>query len=335
MRHFMLVFVTWLLIAGSAVAGETFATVKSARMLRCGVSTGLPGFAERDAAGRWNGLDVDFCRAVAAAVLGDPQKVSFKPLPTLARFPALMTGEIDILARHTTWTLGREAAMGIVFVGPLLYSRQGVMVRASSGIRQFGDLNDKSICVVKGSTQDDSLYFWARRRGLHIERKQFDSDDLARQGYSEGACQGYASDAVLLEALRLRAPGGKDAQVILREDWAMDPLSPVVRRDDNAWLQVVKAVWASLLLAEEMGLTQASFAPGAPPSQAAAVYGIKSDALAKILGVPPGFAGRAVAAVGNYGEMFERNLGSGSPLHLDRGPNRLWSDGGLMLPPGF
>lgn len=335
MRHLVLTCLLLLALAGSAFAGETLATVKTAKMLRCGVSTGIAGFSERSADGVWSGIDVDFCRAVAAAVIGDPTRVSYKPLPTLARFPALMSGEIDILARNATWTLRREAMLGIVFTGPLVYSTQGVMVGSQSGIGDIPDLDNKTICVVKDSTQDVSLNFWAMRKGLHLEKLDFDNDEQAREGFFKGQCQGYASDAMLLASLRSTAPGGKDAYKIIKDDRTLDPLSPAVRQGDNEWRQLVEAVWASLLLAEEFGLGQAAFAPGAPMSPPKEVFLYKSDTLAKSFGVEPGWAARAVAAVGNYGEMYQRNLGSESPLGLEPGPNRLWSQGGLLVPPDF
>jgi len=326
--------IVWLM-AGTALAGETLVSVKSSKMVRCGVSTGITGFSEQSAEGHWSGMDVDFCRAVAASVLGDPQRVSFKALPTLARFTALMGGEIDILARNTTWTLRREAALRIVFTGPLVYSPQGVLVHAASGIRGIADLNNTKICVVKDSTQDASLHFWAMRQGFHIEKLGFDTDEQARDGFFQGACQGYASDAMLLAAMRLKAPGGKDAYGIIQDDRTLDPLSPAVRQGDDAWRQLVEAVWASLLLAEEYGLAQKDVMPDMPMSPAKEAFLQKSDAMAQNLGIEPGWAARAVAAVGNYGEMFQRNLGSKSPLGLEQGPNRLWSQGGLMVPPDF
>lgn len=335
MRHLVLTCLLLSALAGSALAGETLNMVKNAKMVRCGVSTGIAGFSERGADGVWRGIDVDFCRAVAAAVIGDPNRVSYKPLPTLARFPALMSGEIDILARNATWTLRREVMLGIVFTGPLVYSTQGILVGAQGGIHDIPDLDNTKVCVVKDSTQDVSLNFWAMRKGLHLEKLDFESDEQAREGFFQGQCQGYASDAMLLASLRLTAPGGKDAYRIIKDDSTLDPLSPAVRQGDNEWRQLVEAVWASLLLAQEFGLGQAAFALDAPMSPPKEVYLSKSDALAKPFGVEPGFAARAVAAVGNYGEMYRRNLGSDSPLDLEEGPNRLWSQGGLMIPPDF
>lgn len=335
MRCALLACLVWLLTTGTVFAGETLSAIKAAKMLRCGVSTGISGFSERGADSHWSGMDVDFCRAVAAAALGDPALVSYKALPTLARFPALMSGEIDLLARNTTWTLGRGVTMGITFTGPLAYSTQGVLVYAASNIRELSDLEGASICVVRDSTQDQSLNYWALRKGLHLDKITYDSDEQARDGYYAGACQAYASDAVLLAAMRLKAPGGRDAYRILKDENTMDPLSPAVRRGDPEWRQLVQSVWACLLLAEEIGLSQASFSPDAPDSPAREVFLRKSDTLAKPLGVAPGWAARVVAAVGNYGEMFERNLGTQSPLGLERGPNNLWSHGGLMLPPDF
>ncbi len=322
-------------MAGPALAGEILSVVKSAKTVRCGVSTGIAGFSEQDGNGRWRGLDVDFCRAVAAAVVGDPERVSYKALPTLARFTALMSGEVDILARNATWTLRREVTLGLVFTGPLVYSTQGILVRSQSAIQSIADLDSTKVCVVKDSTQDASLMFWARRKQLHLEKVDFDSDEQAREGFFQGVCQGYASDAVLLASMRLGAPGGKDAYTIIKDDLTLDPLSPAVRQGDQEWRQLVEAVWASLLLAEEFGLKQADFQPGASPSPAKEVYLIKSDFLAKPFGIEPGWGARVIGAVGNYGELFRRNLGSDSPLGLEPGPNRLWSQGGLFIPPDF
>lgn len=335
MRHILLICGLAWLMAGNALAGETMNAVKTAKMLRCGVSTGIAGFSEQDATGRWRGLDVDFCRAVAAAVLGDMERVAYKGLPTLARFPALMSGEIDILARNTTWTLRREATLGIVFTGQLAFSTQGVLVGAQSGIHDIADLENTKICVVRDSTQDASISLWAARKQLHLEKIAFDSDEQAREGFYQGACQGYASDALLLEGLRLKAPGGRDAYAIITDDRTLDPLSPAVRQGDHEWRQLVEAVWASLLLSVEFGLGQADLQPGSPDSPAKAAFLLKSDAMAKTFGVEPGWAARAVAAVGNYDEMFRRNLGAGSLLGLEPGPNRIWSQGGLMVPPDF
>lgn len=323
------------LLTTPAWAGEVFLSVKGAKSLHCGVSTGVPGFSERGPDGRWRGLDADFCRAVAAAVLGDAEKAAFKPLPTLARFPALMSGEIDLLARNTTWTLGRESGMGVSFVGALLYTRQGVLVRKSSGFRRPEDLGGAVIAAVKNSTQEIGLEFWSAVKGIRATPRFFDSNEPALECYLKGECQGLASDVFLLEAFRHNAPDGEDKHMILVEEKSMAPLSPAVRSDDREWLLAVRAVWACLLLAEEMDLTRASFAAGAEPTPMSRRFVARTDSVARGLGLEPGWAARAVAAVGSYGEMFERNLGSGSPLRLERGPNRLWSKGGLMIPPLF
>ncbi|GAB6038468.1 amino acid ABC transporter substrate-binding protein [Fundidesulfovibrio butyratiphilus] len=335
MRRVLCSVIGLLLVAASASAGEVFNAIKSAKSIHCGVSTGVQGFSERGPDGRWRGLDVDFCRAVAAAVLGDPEKAAFKPLPSLARFPALMSGEIDLLARNTTWTLSRESGMGVSFVGPLLFTRQGVMVRKADGFRRPEDLSGAVVAVVKNSTQEIGLDFWSTIKSIRSKNRFFDSNELALESYLKGECQGLASDVFLLEAMRHHAPDGADKHMILVENNSMAPLSPAVRSGDRKWLLAVRAVWACLLLAEEMELTQASFADAAAPTPMRLRFNSRTDSVAKSLGLEPGWAARAVAAVGSYGEMFERNLGSGSSLHLERGPNRLWSKGGLMIPPLF
>jgi general L-amino acid transport system substrate-binding protein len=299
------------------------------------VSEGIPGFSQADAAGRWTGFDADFCRAVAAAVLGDPEQVSFVPLKASARFPALQAGTIDLLVRNTTWTLGREAALKLQFPGILLYDGQGFMVPAASGVREIAQLNGATICVVKGSTSLQNLLDHFAARGLRVTTLVLDSVSAVADAFFSGRCGAYTSDATQLAAERLRAPGRPEAYVILPERISKEPLGPVVRRGDDDWVTAVRWVLFALIAAEEAGLTRdtmdARVGASSDPAlrRAAGLQG----GFGAALGLREDWAVRAVRAVGNYGELFERNLGRQSALQLERGHNRLWTEGGLMYAP--
>jgi general L-amino acid transport system substrate-binding protein len=317
-----------------AAAGETLVEVRARGTLRCGVSEGIAGFSARDRSGRWWGLDADFCRAVAAAVLGDAGKVTFIPLRASARFPALMFGSIDLLARDTTWTLGREAGLGVAFVGILFYDGQGFMVPASGGPTSLAQLDGATVCVEKGTTHVRNLRDYFEARSMRVTPLVIDSTAGVADALFTGSCAAYTSDVSQLAAARLRAPAGRDF-VILPERISKEPLAPVVRRGDDDWLTLVRWVLFTLILAEEHGVTQQSVRAGLPSELSPTVrqrLGAAGE-MAKALGTDPDWALRALRSVGNYGEMFERNLGGGSPLKLERGLNRLWTQGGLLYAP--
>ena len=318
-----------------ASAGQTLETVMSRGTLRCGVSEGIAGFSERDSSGRWTGFDVDFCRAVAAAVLGDPGKAAFVPLRASARFPALQAGTIDLLLRNTTWTLGREAGLKVQFPGILLYDGQGFMVPAQSGVREIAQLNGATVCVEKGTTSLQNLtdHFAARR--WQVTPLVLDSVREATEAFFSGRCSAYTSDASQLAAARLRAPGGPQAFLILPERISKEPLGPVVRRGDDDWFTAVRWVLFALVAAEESGLTRDTVAVRVGDSRDPSLRraaGLEGG-FGAALGLREDWAVRAIQAVGNYGEMFNRNLGSRSALQLERGHNRLWTEGGLMYAP--
>lgn len=326
-----------ILAAGTAaLAGETVKSVEARGLLRCGVSEGIPGFSARDAAGRWRGLDVDLCRAVAAAVLGDPGKVRFVPLKASTRFPALKEGLVDLLARNTTWTMAREVLIGTQFPAVLFYDGQAFMVPAASAATPVAALAGP-VCVEKGTTHERNLVRYVAARRVKVEAVVVDSARGAADALFSGKCRAYTSDASQLAALRLYAPGGAGRYVILPERISKEPLGPVVRDDDPRWESLVRWVVYVLVEAEERGITRATADTAVPLAMSRGSSDARTRAdwnyAVRELGLRPDWAVRAVKAVGNYGEMFERNVGAGSPLRLERGLNRLWTEGGLMYAP--
>ena len=329
------IFVLALGLLSPVAAGEVLNAVKSRGVLRCGVSEGIPGFSERAADGQWRGLDVDFCRAVAAAVLGAPDKADFVPLKSSTRFPALQSNRIDLLVRNTTWTLTREAVLKVQFPAVLFYDGQGFLVPAESGITAPEQLQDATVCVEKGTTHGRNLMDYFGARGLPVTPLVIDSASEVATAFFAGRCRAYTSDASQLAAMRLRAPGGPQGFVILPEWISKEPLAPVVWGGDPEWTSVVRWVLYGLILAEENGATRDNVdkvAAGGHTPLSRLNYD-ERGLLAKSLGLEPGWAVRAVQAVGNYGELYERNVGRGSPLKIERGLNRLWTEGGLLYAP--
>ncbi|MGE5816405.1 MAG: amino acid ABC transporter substrate-binding protein [Deltaproteobacteria bacterium] len=320
-----------------AEAGEILARVQSRQMLRCGVSVGRLGFSYQDAKGRWSGLDVDFCRAVAAAVVGDAEKVKYFPLLTTARFLALRSNEVDLLARNTTWTIGREAALGVHFVGTLYYDGQGFMVSHKGRAKKIADLKGAKICVLPKTTTEENLADYFGSRGWKYQPVFSKSIDEASKALFTGQCAAYTADRSELAAVRLGAPGGSQGYVILPEQISKEPLGPAVKRGDEEWLTLLRWILFATIEAEEKGVTSKNVRAkvSTEKNPQIAKFLDTNGAFAKLLGVNPGWVPRSLEAVGNYGEMFERNLGQGSALKLDRGPNRLWTKGGLMFSPPF
>jgi general L-amino acid transport system substrate-binding protein len=320
-----------------AEAGEVLTGVRSKGAVRCGVSEGLLGFSLKEPNGRWGGLDADFCRAVATATLGDPQKVVFVPLITSARFLALRSGQIDLLARHTTWTLGREVGLGVHFTGILYYDGQGFMVMRKSGIAKIDNLNGATICVETETTSKENLDDYFRARGWKYQPVLVKSLVEAMAAFSAGNCQAYTSDRGQLASARATAPGGPGAYVILPGDIAKEPLGPAVLRGDEEWFTLVKWVLFALVAAEEYGITRENVQVKRQQKTDPMLqdFFAVSDRYSKALGVKPDWVAKTVESVGNYGEIFERNLGARSALKLERGFNRLWTRGGLMYAPPF
>ena len=326
-----------LLAAWPAWAGPVMDRVQARKLLRCGVSEGIPGFSVRDDGGRWTGLDADFCRAVAAAALGDAEKVEFVPLSAAGRFPALKGGRIDLLARNTTRTLGREANLGTEFAGTLYHDGQAFLVAAADTAERPEDLSGRPICVARGSTHEVNLVDYFQGRGLACRPVVVDSILTAVERIGAGECAAVSADATTLAELQRLAPGGTAAYRLLPARISKEPLGPVVNRGDEQWLTLVRWVLFALIEAEERGITAANVRRTLAATSDPAVKAFLSAPgdYSVALGVAPGWVVRAVESVGNYGELFERNLGRLSPLNIDRGHNRLWTEGGLMIAPPF
>lgn len=321
-----------LFLAMPCWAGETLNSILARKTIRCGVSPDIPGFALHDAQGQWSGMDVDFCRAMAAAVLQTPDKVSFVPLPTRARFSSLLSKEIDLLSRNTSQTIGRESQLGVLFAGPLFITGQAFLVRSEDAGKGLKGLDNATIAVIKGSTHVHNLDYVAAKNNLRFHPVLFDGLELAARAFLDGQCAALTNDATVLAAVRLLAPKGEQSLTLLPGLHSREIISPVVRQDDIPWLLTVRAVLSALVTAEELGLTSATLQAASitPATGDIRVFLDRTDTLAASLGLTPGWAGRAIAAVGNYGEMLERNLGKNGPLKLERGPNRLVRDGGMI-----
>jgi len=339
--HWLLFSLLSLCLLPAAQAGDLMTGIKARGELRCGVSEGIAGFAEQDETGRWRGMDADFCRAVAVAVFGDPEKVSFLPLRASTRFPALQAGRIDLLARNTSWTMAREVSFGLQFPGVLFYDGQGFMVPNAANVTGVGDLKGATICVEKGTTHLDNLTEYAVTKGLSVTPLVMDSASAVSAAFFAGRCQAYTSDASHLAAVRLQAPpgaGGPDAFRILPERISKEPLSPVVLDDDPQWISLVRWVLYTLILAEECGINRDNVAAKWPVLKQRRIRTWKLAGgtevnFGKLMGASDEWGMKVIAAVGNYGEVYERNVGRDSPLKIERGLNRLWSDGGLMYAP--
>ena len=316
-------------------AATTLAGVKTRDSVRCGVSEGILGFSQRDASGRWSGLDVDFCRALSAAVLGDPDKATLVPLRAAERFPALRLGRIDVLLRNTTWTLSREAGLGVLFAGVLLYDGQGFMVAADSPIESAAQLGTSTVCVEKGTLHGPQLDDWARRRRIGLTQLVLDSAPDAAAAFFDGRCGVLSSDVSTLAAVRATAPHER-AFRILTEQVSKQPLGPAVRTGDDNWFTLVRWVLFALVAADEAELTRANVAQLRSSADPVAQRMLNADReLGRLLDIEPEWSLRAVLSVGNYSEIFERNLGRGSPLQLEPGVNRPWNRGGILFAPSL
>jgi general L-amino acid transport system substrate-binding protein len=320
-------------LVGTASA-DTLGDVQGRGTLNCGVTTGLAGFAAPDDQGNWTGLDVDMCKAVAAAVLGDPSKVKYVPTNAKERFTALQSGEIDLLARNTTWTFSRDTDLGFDFVGVNYYDGQGFMVRKGLNVSSALELNGASVCVQTGTTTELNLGDYFRANNMELKPVVFEKNEEARQAYDEGRCDAYTTDASGLAAERsvLAQPGD---HIILPEIISKEPLGPLVRHGDNRWGDVVRWSLNALIIAEEFGVTQANVDDQKASSQNPEVrrlLGVEGE-MGKMTGLSNDWAYNIIKAVGNYGESFERNVGLKTPLGLARGLNELWSRGGIMYAP--
>lgn len=318
--------------AAPAHAGRTFNDVKSRGYVICGVNTGLPGFSAADDSGRWSGLDVDICRAVAAAVLGDGQKVKYVPLDSSHRFTALQAGEIDVLSRNTTFSLERDAAMGLHQTAVTYYDGQGFLVPTRSKIKSLRQLKGQAVCVQSGTTTERNLIDYSKAHGLDLKPVVFEKVDVAARAYFAGRCAAYTADASALASARSKEASKFALEHTMLREWiSKEPLGPLVRRGDDEWLAVVKWVIHGLIEAEEYGVTQSTLDP-LKTSTDPAVQRIlgRAEDTGKLLGLDREWLARAIKTTGNYGEIYERNVGSQSALAIPRGLNNQWKKGGLM-----
>ena len=306
-------------------------TVKARGVVRCGVSTGFPGFSMPDSQGNYRGLDVDVCRAVAASTFGDAGKVQFVPLTAVQRFTALQSGEIDVLARNATWTYARSAQLGLTFTGVNYYDGTAFMVVKSSPIAHARDLSGATICAQAGTETLVGVQDYFSRNGLKFSPVTFESVDLMKAAFSAGRCDAMTSDSTQLIGIRSTLPTTSEYR-LLPEVVTKEPLSPAVRGGDDQWANIVRWSFWAMVNAEEMGLTAENVKAQAASSSDPNVQRFvgKTGDLGKMLGLDPAWALNVVAQVGNYDESFKRNLG---PLGVERGYNRLWRDGGLMFAP--
>ena len=316
-------------LTGSAHAGKTLDAVLARGDVRCGVSTGVAGFAIADSAGNWTGLDADFCRALAAAVLGDGASVTFVPLSAQQRFTALQSGEVDLLSRNTTWTLTRDASLGLMFAGVTFYDGQGFVVPRDIGVHSATELDGAEVCVQTGTTTELNLADYFRANNMEFKPVVFESLEESISAFFHGRCQVYTTDRSGLAAILAVDAPNPDDYVILPETISKEPLGPVVRRGDDDWFTIVKWLVYALIEAEEKGVTQGNVA-SMMDSQDPVVkrlLGTSGDMGTK-LGLGNAWAVQAIRAVGNYGEIYRRNV---LPIGLARtGSNRLWTHGGLM-----
>ena len=329
--------------AAAAAGGSMLQTVQDRGTLNCGVNDAVPGFGYTDAEGNFSGFDVDYCRAVAAAVLGDANAVTFRPLTAQQRFTALQSGEIDVLIRNTTFTASRDGREGATFLTTTFYDGQGMMVYADSGITSIDDMENLSVCVLSGTTTELNLA--ARFGSTPYTPLTFDANDQLQAAFVAGQCDGWTSDKSQLAGVRSNFPdaeGGPEALVILDETFSKEPLGPVVADGDTQWAQVVDWVVLATIQGEEWDLNSGNVASYDGDDSAIRRFlglEVQTDDGATTfdpgLGLPTDFATQVIGQVGNYDEIFERNIGVNTALGLSRGVNALWTDGGLLYAPPY
>jgi general L-amino acid transport system substrate-binding protein len=328
------------LVAASALAtmpahaGKTLDAIKARGQLVCGVNTGLAGFSAADSAGNWTGLDVDVCKAIAATVLNDATKIKWVPLNAQQRFTALQSGEIDVLSRNTTFTLTRDASLGLQATVVTYYDGQGFMVPSKGKIKNAKQLKGATVCVQSGTTTEKNLTDFSRANKLDIKPVVFEKVEAATGAYFAGRCQAYTTDASGLASVRNKEAKNPADHLILSELISKEPLGPMVRRGDDEFLTIVKWTIYALIEAEDYGITQVNVDQMKTSTDPiiGRILGSTEDT-GKLMGLDKEWAYRAIKAVGNYGEIFERNVGPKSPLALPRGINNLWSKGGIVYAP--
>ena len=326
-----------LLMSAAVGSAATLDDVKAKGEVACGVHTGLAGFAAPDDQGNWKGFDADFCRAVAAAVFGDASKVKFVPANATERFTALQSGEIDLLARNTTWTLSRDTSLGFNFTGVNYYDGQGFMINAQKlpGINSALQLSGAAVCVQTGTTTELNLADYFRANNMEYNPVVFQGFDETNAAYEAGRCDAYTTDQSGLYALRLTL-ANPDEHVVLPEIISKEPLGPAVRQGDDQWFDIVKWTLFAMIQAEELGITQANVEEmkGSDNPEIKRVLGQEPESkIGSMLGLENDWIVKVVGGVGNYGEVFERNIGQESPLKIARGLNQLWTKGGVQYAP--
>lgn len=330
----LLAILTTLLAITSAAMSSTLEDVKSRGMLKCGVNTGLQGFAQKGSDGQWLGFDVDYCRALAAAVLSDEEKVEYVPLSASSRFEKLQSGDVDILARNTTWTMERETKWPFRFVGVSYHDGQGFLIGKLLGVTSAFNLSSASVCVVSGTTSLSNVDDFFREKEMAYTAVPFENADDAIKAYESGKCDTYTADQSQLYAVRLKL-AKPDEHLILPEVISKEPLGPVVRTGDDQWFNIARWTLFALINAEELHVRAPTVADDTVKSKKPNVrrlLGVEGS-FGKDLGLDNGWAARALAAVGNYAEIFDRNLGENSDLGIERGLNAIWDNGGILYAP--
>ena len=326
------------LLAAGAGTGQaaTLDDVRAAGEIKCGINHGVVGFAFTDDAGNWTGFDVAYCRALAAAVLGDGNRVSYVNLTGKTRFPALASGEVDILSRNTTWTISRDVDLGFTFIGVNYYDGQGFLGRKALGVSSATELDGASVCIQTGTTTELNLADFFRVNGITYEPVPIETNAEARAAYEADRCDVYTTDASGLAATRASF-ADPDAHMVFPEIISKEPLAPLVRQGDDQWADIARWVLNALITAEELGVTQANvneMAKGTDHPEINRMLGTEGS-LGEMLGLDAEWAVRAIAAEGNYGEIFERFIGPDTAIGLPRGLNALYSDGGILYSPPF
>ncbi len=324
---------TTLLIFNTNVFAKTLDDVRKNEHLKCGVSTGLIGFSSVNSKGIWQGMDVDVCRAIAAAVLGDASKVKFISLTAKERFTALQSGEIDVLSRNTTWTATRDSALGLTFAGVNYYDGQGFMVKKSLGINKLSELDGATFCIQSGTTTELNLADYFRQHGMNYKSVTVDTSAQSSQAFKANRCDVLTTDQSGLYAIRseFKKP---NSVIILSEVISKEPLGPSVRSNDIEWFNIVKWTLNALISAEELGLTSDNVFKFYNNPEINRILG-RSGSLHKNLRLNKQWAANAISQVGNYGQIFARNIGEKTPLKIKRGLNALWKDGGILYSPPF
>jgi general L-amino acid transport system substrate-binding protein len=319
--------------AAQSASAQTLKTVKDRGILNCGANGTLAGFGLPDAQGKWTGLDVDVCRAVAAAIFNDDTKVKYVPLSAKDRFTALQSGEVDLLVRNTTWTSSRDTQLGLNFTGVDYYDGQGFMVRKSLKVNSALELGEASVCVQQGTTTELNLADYFRAHNMKLKTVTFATANEAVKAYDAGRCDSFTTDASGLYAERLRLANPND-HIVLPEIISKEPLGPAVRHGDDQWFDIVKWVFFAMVNAEEAGVTSKNIDEMMKSTNpdVKRLVGTEGN-YGEQLGLTKDWAVRIIKLVGNYGESFDRNVGAGSPLKIDRGLNKLWNKGGIQYAP--